>query len=323
MDSSIRSSVPRLLAIGALAGLILLVIVGAHLFEPHGWSRNAKGLIRTFHAPGFAVVTLLLVSMFRNRHHGNRRYWYAAAAAMLAGVLSELAQLVSGRDADIVDLLRDAIGVAAGLGLAAMFDPALRIRYAGLRMWTLATGTAVAIIASLWGSAASAYTLWARAAALPKIASFANRWEGLLYEDASGPSTTPIVRPPDWPVSDDDVVLWTESTGRWRTFLHLRPYPDWRGYSAFSFVAASAHDRSYDLTVEVRDTPRSPEQPQNRVDIDIEATPIPKRFTIDFEQIAAAAGERAFDFEHVDIILVTLRSGDRGVILLDDFRLEP
>ncbi len=47
-----------------LAGLVL--IVAAHLIEPQYLSRNAKYLIKTFHAPGFAFVSLVLVWIFDN-----------------------------------------------------------------------------------------------------------------------------------------------------------------------------------------------------------------------------------------------------------------
>jgi len=307
----------------ALAALALLVIVAAHLFEPHDWSRNAKGFIRTFHGPGFAVVALVFVSLLRRQGNVRLSYLYAALAAMLAGVVAELAQLAGARDADFGDLLRNAIGIGAGLGLAAVFDPALRARHGRFWLTLLGIATAAALVATFWNSVTSAHTLWARSAALPKLATFANSWESGLYEEADEPTARPIVRPADWPVTTDDIVLWAASTGRWSTFLHLRPYPDWRAYRTFSFVAASADKDAHELSVEIWDTPPSPDQRRNRFSTNIVVTPTPERITIPFEQIAGAASERAFDFEHVDIVIVSRRGEGRGTVLLDDFQLEP
>lgn len=307
----------------ALAALGLLVIVAAHLFEPYDWSRNAKNFIKTFHSLGFAVVAFVLVGVFRQRGHRPRSYFYAAVAAMFAGVVSEVAQLSVGRDADVGDLLRNAIGIVAGLGLATIFDPVLRHRKDRVWLALVSMATVAALVASFWHPVTSAHALWARNAALPKLATFGEGWESHLYEEANGPTARRIVRPPDWPVTTDDIVLWTESTGRWNTFLHLRPYPDWRGYGAFSFVAAAADKQEYELQLEIWDTPPGPDDSRNRFSRNFSVTPTPERFTIRFDEIADSAAERAFDFEHVDLIIVSRRGdGGRGTVLLDDFQLE-
>ncbi len=314
----------RVLQLLALAALALLAIVAAHFFEPHYWSRNAKFFIKTFHAPGFAVVALVFLGVLRRQGLGQRSYLYAAAAAMAAGIVSELAQLGTARDADVGDLLRDAIGICAGLGLAAVFDRGLRIRRWPGGLALLVVGTGAALVASFWLTVMSAHALWARGAALPVLASFAPRWERFLYAEASAATVRRIARPRDWPVTTDDVVLWSASTGRWNTLLHLRPYPDWRAYRAVSFVAASADGQTHAVHVKFWDIPPGPGIRRNSIDWNIEVTPEPQRFTISFAEIASAATERAFDFEHVDLVILSVRGKTRrGTLLLDDFRLEP
>ncbi len=313
----------RILQLLGLAALALVAIVAAHFFEPHYWSRNAKFFIKTFHAPGFAVVALVFLGVFRRQGMGRRSYLYAALAAMLAGIVSELAQLGSSRDADVGDLLRDAIGICAGLGLAALFDRSLRKGRPRRWLPLLVLGTGAALVASFWLTVMSAHALWARNAALPTLASFAHRWERFLYEEASAPTANRIARPRGWPVTADDGVLWSASTGRWNTVLHLRPYPDWRRYRAFSFVAASADGKPHAVNVNIWDIPPGPDRPRNSFNRDIEVTPAPQRFTIAFEEIANASTDRPFDFEHVDLVILSLRGQGRGTLLLDDFRLEP
>jgi VanZ family protein len=314
---------PGLLALLGLAALALLAIVAAHFFEPHYWSRTAKDFIKTFHAPGFAVVALALLGLFRRQRLGRRSYFYAAVAAMLAGVVSELAQAGSTREADVGDLLRDAIGIGAGLGVGAVFDERLRARHGRGWLALLVLYTGAALVASFWGTLASAQALWARNAALPTLASFAHGWEDLLYAEAGAPTARRVARPRDWPATVDDQVLWVTSTGRRNTVLHLQPYPDWRAYRAFSFVAASADGNPHALNVKIRDTPPRPGRPRNSFNRRVEVTPTPQRVTIGFEEIAGASTERPFDFEHVDIVILSLRGENRrGTLLLDDFRLE-
>jgi len=313
----------RLLQLLGLAVLALLAIVAAHFFEPHYWSRNAKYFIRTFHAPGFAVVALALLVVLRRQGIGRRSYLYAALGAMAAGVVSELAQIGSARSADVGDLMRDAVGTCAGLGLAALFDPGLRRWRRRGRLVLLVIVTGAAILGTCWLSVTSAHGLWARNATVPMLATFSQGWERFLYEEASAPTASRVTKPAGWPATSDDIVLRTRSTGRWNTVLHLRPYPDWRAYRAFSFLAASADGETHMVNVNIWDMPPPSGGSHISFNHDVEVTPEPQRFTIPFEQIADASTERPFDFQHVDIVILSVRGEDRGTLLLDDFRLEP
>jgi VanZ family protein len=325
MKSATASTFPwhRVVQLLGVAALALLAIVAAHFFEPHYWSRNAKYFIKTFHAPGFAGVAVVFLIVLRRQGVRRRSYLYAALAAIAAGVVSEVAQIGSTRSADVGDLLRDAIGICGGLGLAAIFDPGLRPRPRGVRLALLVAGTGAALVASFWLTAMSAHALWARNAALPVLATFAQPWERFLYEEAGSATTGRVTRPRSWPATDDDLVLRTTSTGRWNTVLHLRPYPDWRAYGAFSFVAASADGDTHPVNVNIWDIPPPAAGPRNSFNRNIEVTPEPQRFTIRFDQIAEASPERPFDFQHVELVILSVRGDDRGTLLLDDFRLEP
>lgn len=297
--------------------------MAAHFFEPHYSSRNAKSFIRTFHAPGFAAVALALLVFLRRQGMGERSYLYAALGAMAAGIVSELAQVGSARSADVGDLMRDAFGTCAGLGLAALFDPGLRAWRRRGWLVLLVLGTGAALVATSWPTVMSGHALWARRAALPTLATFSQRWERFLYEEAGDPTANLVARPPGWPVTTDDIVLRTSSTSRWNTALHLRPYPDWRAYRAFSFVAATADGETHSVDVNIWDIPPPSGGSRNSFYHDVEVTPEPQRFTIPFEEIAEAFTERPFDFQHVDIVILFVGGEDRGTLLLDDFRLEP
>ena len=305
------------LLLGALA-----LIVAAHLFEPQYFSRTAKAFIKFLHAPGFAVVSAALALLLKRFGLGSKSYAYAAAGALAAGVLSELAQLSGPRHAELNDLVKDVVGICAGLGLVATFDTRVRrsTGAAGLGLLLLIAG--IAVTASLRESVSIAYALLSRNAALPVLLSFDQSWEYHLYQEAGRPTVAVVHSPPEWPAESGSSVLRTQATGRYNTFLHLRPYPDWRDFDEFSFIAASADENSYEVTVTVRDIRPTADSPRNSFRGRVMVTPDPKRFSFRLEDIALEADARPFDLAHIDIVILSLASERRaGAILLDDFRL--
>jgi VanZ family protein len=305
------------LLVGALA-----LVIAAHLFEPHYFSRTAKAYIKSLHAPGFAVVSAALALLLKRCGLAFKSYAYAAAGALAAGVLSELAQLSGPRHAELSDLLKDVVGICAGLGLVATFDTRVRrsVGAAGFGLLLLITG--IAVTASLRESVSIAYALVSRNAALPVLLSFDQSWEYHLYQEAGRPTVAVVHSPPDWPAENGSSVLRTQATGRYNTFLHLRPYPDWRGYDEVSFIAASADENSYEVTLTVRDIRPTADSPRNSFHGRVIVTPDPRRFSFRLEDIAGEADTRPFDFAHIDIVILSLASERRvGTVLLDDFRL--
>ena len=313
---------PTSLKFAALLLGALAVIVAAHLFEPHYFSRTAKAFIKSLHAPGFAVVSAVLAFGLNRCGLGFKSYLYAAAGAFAAGVISELAQLSGPRHAGIDDLLKDLVGICAGLGLTATFDARIRASLGAVRFGLLLLITGVSVTAALRESASIAYALASRNAALPVLLTFDQPWEYHLYQEAGRPTVTLVDLPPDWPADIGSSVLRTQATGRYNTFLHLRPYPDWRDHDRFSFVAASGDAASYELTVTIRDIRPTAGSPRNSFRSRITVTPNARRYSFRLEDIAAEAQARPFDFAHVDIVILSLASETRtATILLDDFRL--
>lgn len=323
MTSTLRDRPPaRPLGLVALLLGALALIVAAHLFEPQYFSRTAKAFIKSLHAPGFAAVAAALALGLRRRGLGGKSYLYAATGAFAAGVLSELAQLPGPRHAGIDDLVKDIIGICGGIGLAAIIDRRVRSSVGGARFALLLLVTGVAGAASFRESVSIAHALASRNAALPMLLSFERPWEVHLYQEAGRPTVAVVDQLPRWPVGSGSSLLRTQSTGRYHTFLHLRPYPDWRDFEEVSFVAASADEKTHDVTLTIRDIRPTPESPRNSFRGRVQVTPQPSRFAFRLEDIAAEANARPFDFAHVDIVIVSLASeSPSATIYLDDFRL--
>jgi len=94
------------------AGLLLTVIVLlAHQYLPDQISNLAHEAIRSLHGPGFGVVALLMLLLLRDRDRPAVGYVKAAAFAMVLAAVAEAAQIPGPREAEIGDLLTDALGL--------------------------------------------------------------------------------------------------------------------------------------------------------------------------------------------------------------------
>lgn len=112
--------------------LALLILAAALLFVPLPSSRTiaASTIENAGHMPLFLVVSLGLLTVLRSDF--NLRGWvlYATgiATGLLAALASEAIQRPLARDASWEDVFADALGVACGAALFAVFDPALKSR---------------------------------------------------------------------------------------------------------------------------------------------------------------------------------------------------
>ena len=135
------------------------------------------------HVVLFAIMVAVFIAIIRySRFAAVGRpladYWIAGGVMIVVAVLTELGQLITQRDPDLIDMLRDAAGIAVGLGLYALADPGLSLRKQGRRL--LQAGLLTAIVALM---AAGFYPLLKtvsatlqRNQAFPVIADFGAGW---------------------------------------------------------------------------------------------------------------------------------------------------
>src|SRR5690606_7680685 len=142
--------VKRAYGIALLAIGILLCLV---VFAPvPGDTRWIKTLHNSAHAPIFGCVALLSLVIIRARPRlatwrPAKQYAVALMVALSLGLLTELLQLPTGRDASLQDALNDVIGAVALLGIFAAFDEQVRL---------LRHGRAVRAVAAVIGIVALA-----------------------------------------------------------------------------------------------------------------------------------------------------------------------
>lgn len=101
------SLIVRLLAITVLCGVLALLLGPAMTIET-----ARPGLDKVAHFVSFGLVLWAMGVLFRRRSR-----LALAAAAIVLGAVIEILQALVGRDAELLDVAADALGVLAALGL--------------------------------------------------------------------------------------------------------------------------------------------------------------------------------------------------------------
>jgi len=305
------------------AGLLLTVIVLlAHQYLPDQISNLAHEAIRSLHGPGFGVVALLMLLLLRDRDRPAVGYVKAAAFAMVLAAVAEAAQIPGPREAEIGDLLTDALGIFAFLGVAAIFDGVLRSEIAKWQVLLLALVSIPALALTLKPTIWLSYALVKRAQTLPQILSFDEAWEQTYSSGVDG-GLEIIPAPDGWPEGSGQIAR-LHSAGKWGLMLHIRPHPDWSGYAAVSFVAATSNDEELrGIALGLWGINPGNGTPQGRYYTRARIFREPSRYCILFDDVNKPSSQRRFDFTQVYELLVGATKDEVGVeILVDDFRLE-
>jgi hypothetical protein len=211
----------------ALAGILLAVVVFAPV---PGNTRWITTLHDTAHAPIFgclAVLSLFLIRAWGPFRSASipRQYLAALVLTTLLGVATEVAQLVTGRDASFADIGRDVLGAAAFLVLYAALKKQMSLGIVSAVLLFVILGTPLA-------RAALEYR--AREQRFPVLADFSRQLNPyFLGQNRAEVESLPM--PQRWAASEDETTL--------RVLFAREPYPgieisepapDWRKYSTLA-----------------------------------------------------------------------------------------
>lgn len=102
-----------------IAGLLVLIAVLVVALSPASWFMPDINVSR-FHLndKGLHGITFAFLTVWFSGQYSRRSYWRLVLGMLAFGSLIELCQDVVGRDAEWLDLLADAIGIATGLVIA-------------------------------------------------------------------------------------------------------------------------------------------------------------------------------------------------------------
>ena len=305
----------------ALLLFVSALAIAAHLFNPTHWPPIGVDILHSLHGPGFALLALLILLYFQYQCRSVINYVLAASIAMGVGLASEMAQIPGARDAEIMDLVVDALGIFAAVGIAASLDKNVRHllpTWARLLLPTAAAAAlAVTCVPTLW----LGHALIQQRAAFPTLLTFENRWESAAFGQTQGKRPTIVEVPVGWPAGGPLVARAVEH-GRWGIFLSLHPLPNWSDYETLSFVIASAAEE-FALDICINDTKATRESSSNRFCKSVEIGPLPQDISITFAEIKNGANSQHFDFTKVDaVVFSAAKPGSKVELLVDNIRLE-
>jgi len=241
------------IAIAALLSLLLFVsLPGQGLWY--------QVLLNASHGPIFAVVAVLLLVMLPpDSRTGAPAYVNAFFAAVGLGILIEILQTLAHRPGSPFDVLTDAAGAAAGLGLWALAagrrKPAAHQsspQRPAKSWWPLAVALAgITIVA--WQPLRAARAYAERASEFPTIARFEDTRD-LTFVTTDGTNVGIVELPAPWAQRAGERALRLGFDERHAPAVQIvEPGPDWRGYSVIAADLTNASDAEVRLTFRIHD----------------------------------------------------------------------
>ena len=260
------------------------------------------------HVVLFAVMAAVFIAIIRySRFAAVGRpladYWIAGGAMIVVAVLTELGQLITQRDPDLIDMLRDVAGIAVGLGLYALADPGLSPRKQGRHL--LQTGLLTAIVALM---AAGFYPLLKtvsatlqRNQAFPVIADFGAGWTRTFVQ-LNRASLTLVAAPGGSTAAESGdgspVARLTLKPGNYPGVSIVEPGADWSGYSTLCLDLFSPHTRPIGLVLRIHDDRHNQAYP-DRFNRTLTLKPGDNRIRIPLRDVIQAPAGRELDMTRI------------------------
>lgn len=287
------------------------------------------------HAPLFGTMSLIFLWLCRllprlNRIKVSTQYLLAGTVAMLIGIAVEVSQINTGRDADVMDAVRNGVGIVAFLLVAATLDERLRKMADGKNIWNqfrwIIRFVALLIFSIPFIRAAS----WAvatidRNIRFPLIADYESGLQVMPMMTRSG-SARRIARPAEFQDGSgkycQEVLLRPTRTNPYPTLQIEEPYPDWREYDSLRFRILLQDSTSRTLWIRINDRLHN-SHPSDRFNRRLELHPGPQEIAISLEDIRLAPEKREMNLERMRSIRLFLTPHDTEIrFLLDDIRLK-
>ena len=289
--------------IALLAICILLCIV---VFAPApGDTRWIRTLHNSAHAPIFGCVALLSLLIVRAQPRlatwrPEKQYAVALTVVLCLGLLTELLQLPTGRDASLKDALNDVIGAIALLGLFAVFDEQVRPlpHSRAVRAVAGVIGiVALAIAAAPVTRAAIKYQQ--RDQRFPVLADFTERYDRYFILQQWS-EFSPASMPSRWAGKAGERAMHVrllEDSYPGMDFIEVPP--DWSSYSTLAIDLTNPTEQGMRFVVRVHDAAHD-NRLSDRFNRRIELPPGTRRvFRISLRDIAAAPRTRELDLRQV------------------------
>jgi hypothetical protein len=209
-------------------------------------SRVMTELESSGHSILFGVLALIAFRFSRNRweireSNSLRPYFLAFVGTLCFGILTEIAQTVTGRDGDLYDVMMDGIGILSFLGFYWTLGPKHTQLWSGAAKWRkyIVRASSIVLLSTAFiRSAAWSLAFVERDRGFPTLCRFDSRWSTMFVtpQEADMESVAP---PQGWNGVGTRVGKVSLSAGSFPGLRVDEPFPDWRGFKAFCFTIYS------------------------------------------------------------------------------------
>ena len=282
------------------------------------------------HIPLFGVISIAFLGISQTlyaRRFTNPLMHYIIAFVLtcLLGLITEVLQYFTPRDADLWDIISDGIGAICFLGLYLTFDRRLtgsgvvfgrKLKYL-IRLAVVILGLVAMMPTINW---IGAYLN--RNNRFPIICNFESDWEQkfVFVNNAS----LSIVHSPEYfgdSIDNNYGRVDFNKTGH-SNFKIVEPYPDWTGYDNFSFSIFSANSETIGINLQIKDRLYN-KNIDDKFNQPLSINPGLNIINIPLEEVINAPKNRRIDIRKISLITLSLlRPINNCNIYLDNFRLE-
>lgn len=280
------------------------------------------------HAPAFGLIAIGILFLLR---HGSLRpgqagvwcYGMALGITVGTGVAVEVFQSFVGRDAEVIDVVRDALGAVSCLAVFITYDPRIAgggwIRRSRVVIRSFSVLVFLAAFVSL-GICGMSYA-W-RNHAFPLVCDFGSRWSDqfIKLEDAT---LKPFPAPSGWlDQAGSRVGKLRLGQSEYPGVTIEEPYPDWRLYDTLCLDLYSDRADPLGLGLRIDDIHHNYES-TDRWTGRIAVVPGPNHLRIALEQVQKGPVGRETDMAAIRrIILFAHQPQDTVIIYLGRIWLE-
>jgi VanZ family protein len=249
------------------------------------------------HVPLFGVLALALLYIVRTTGFPAfdsiaREYLAVVTMSLTVGVITELVQWSTGRQASAFDLLRDLIGIVVALAIYLLFDPHMQARWAQLhlsaRSLLLVFALALLFVAMTPLLVQALHTVQ-RDRALPVVMDFSASWSAPFVQLQNASLEKQGVR------SGAHFVL---QAAQYPGIKIDELYADWSDYKTLRFSIYSPAPETYSLVLRVHDRDHD-QRYADRFNRALQVEPGANRYSIQLADIRDAAATRKLDMTRI------------------------
>lgn len=314
-----------ILSLAFLAGLLIVIFVELPSNSIFWQEAQNSGHILVFGVLSLvALITLRSISWFE-KHNYAWSYLGAIILTLLAGIIVEYIQLSVGRDAELIDVLNDGVGIFSFLGLYAFIDPALntfrskegrRLIFGifGLSSLLLLIGLSPVINLTL--------SYYQRDRDFPILIDFSKHWP-LAFISTQDASLQIAEVPEQWLNTEQKHLgIVTLYSAQYPGFALKEPVSDWSSYAYLKFSIFSDTIQPIKLSLRINDKQHNQEY-NDRYNTSLLIEQGKNQFRISLDDIRNGPTDRKLDLHAIDKVVLFASDLDTPLqFYVGNFQLE-